>query len=404
MNILLINHYAGSPQYGMEYRPYYLAREWVKMGHNITIVGADFSHLRIKQPTAGEEYIDGIRYVWLSTPVYQGNGVGRIKNMLSFLWKLYRQEKQVIGAHKPDVVIASSTYPLDIYPAHFMAKKYKAKLVFEVHDIWPLTPMEIGHMSKWHPFIMVMQIAENYMCRHVDKLISLAPKAEAHYLAHGLAKGKFVYIPNGVVFENDPREGELPATYIELFTTLRSKKHFILGYVGGMAQSNALQPFIEAASKIKDLPVDIVLVGQGVEKAGLMQRAEIRQLSKVHFLPPVRKTLIPQLLMQMDALYIGWKDSKLYRYGVSANKIFDYLLSQKPILWSGQTGNNPVREAEAGIVVDSSCPEDIAAGIRRLVGTEKKCLQQWGVNGYAYVRTHHDYKKLAADFIAALDG
>ena len=91
MNILLINHYAGSPQYGMEYRPYYLAREWVKLGHNITIVGADFSHLRIKQPTAGEEYIDGIRYVWLSTPVYQGNGLGRIKNMLSFLWKLYRQ-------------------------------------------------------------------------------------------------------------------------------------------------------------------------------------------------------------------------------------------------------------------------------------------------------------------------
>ena len=50
MNILLINHYAGSPQYGMEYRPYYLAREWVKVGHKVTIVGASFSHLRRKQP------------------------------------------------------------------------------------------------------------------------------------------------------------------------------------------------------------------------------------------------------------------------------------------------------------------------------------------------------------------
>ncbi len=49
MNILLINHYAGSPQYGMEYRLYYLAREWVKTGHKVGITSAFFSHLRSKQ-------------------------------------------------------------------------------------------------------------------------------------------------------------------------------------------------------------------------------------------------------------------------------------------------------------------------------------------------------------------
>ena len=64
MNILLINHYAGSEKYGMEYRPYYLAREWVKLGHNVTIVGANFSHLRNKQPACREEIVDGIHYVW----------------------------------------------------------------------------------------------------------------------------------------------------------------------------------------------------------------------------------------------------------------------------------------------------------------------------------------------------
>ena len=61
MNILLINHYAGSLEYGMEYRPYYLAREWVKLGHNVTIVGANFSHLRIKQPQAGEESEEAVQ-------------------------------------------------------------------------------------------------------------------------------------------------------------------------------------------------------------------------------------------------------------------------------------------------------------------------------------------------------
>lgn len=77
MNILLINHYAGSPEYGMEYRPYYLAREWVKEGHNVFIVASSYSHLRLKNPeldkSIKEEEIDGIRYIWLRTIKYKEN-------------------------------------------------------------------------------------------------------------------------------------------------------------------------------------------------------------------------------------------------------------------------------------------------------------------------------------------
>ena len=40
MNILIINHYAGSKEYGMEYRPYYLAKEWKNQGHEVTIIAA----------------------------------------------------------------------------------------------------------------------------------------------------------------------------------------------------------------------------------------------------------------------------------------------------------------------------------------------------------------------------
>lgn len=66
MNIILINHYAGSNFHGMAFRPYYLAREWVKMGHNVTIIAASFSHLRQKNQDISaitEEFIDGIRYI-----------------------------------------------------------------------------------------------------------------------------------------------------------------------------------------------------------------------------------------------------------------------------------------------------------------------------------------------------
>ena len=76
MNILLINHYAGSPRDGMEYRPYYLAREWVRAGHRVQIVAASYSHVRSRQPAALrlpgavlDELIDGIAYRWLPTPL-----------------------------------------------------------------------------------------------------------------------------------------------------------------------------------------------------------------------------------------------------------------------------------------------------------------------------------------------
>ena len=51
MNILMINHYAGSAKHGMEYRPYYLAREWVRVGHRVTIVGASCSHIKEEKGT-----------------------------------------------------------------------------------------------------------------------------------------------------------------------------------------------------------------------------------------------------------------------------------------------------------------------------------------------------------------
>ena len=146
MNIILINHYAGSNRHGMEYRPYFMAKRWVQAGHQVTIVAASFSHLRSLNPDmegkpTREEMIDGVRYFWIRCPEYKGNGMGRIRNMLTFLAGLYRYQAQITAQGKPDAVIASSTYPLDIYPARHIAKKNGAKLIYEVHDLWPLSPM-----------------------------------------------------------------------------------------------------------------------------------------------------------------------------------------------------------------------------------------------------------------------
>jgi len=218
MNILLINHYAGSIHHGMEYRPYYLAREWVRRGHRVHIVAATCSHLRQQAPSTNagagpwtEENIDGIRYLWLPTPPYRGNGAARVRNMLAFVARLWREAPRLARTVAPHAVIASSTYPLDIWPAHRIARLAGARLLHEVHDLWPLSPMELGGYSHRHPFIMLLQAAENHACRHADAIVSMLPKVREHLEERGMAPHKLHIIPNGADPDEWPAPAELPA-------------------------------------------------------------------------------------------------------------------------------------------------------------------------------------------------
>lgn len=109
MNIILFNHYAGSPEMGMKFRPYYLAQEWIKKGHNVMIVGGSQSHIRKINLDFSEKYkeenIDGINYIWVKTRKYSGNGIGRIFNMFDYIKGVYGLFKK-LKELKPDTVIA----------------------------------------------------------------------------------------------------------------------------------------------------------------------------------------------------------------------------------------------------------------------------------------------------------
>jgi len=406
MNILLINHYAGSSTHGMEYRPYYLAREWVGLGHEVTIVAASFSHLRTMAPVANgrvtEEGIDGIRYLWYRTREYQGNGVGRAMNIFSFVGKLLWDRRRLARSCRPDLVIASSTYPLDILPAYRIARAGSARLVYEVHDLWPLTPVELGQMSPRHPFIMLMQWAENFGYRKADRVVSMLPNAQEHMGRHGMAAEKFAYVPNGVaVAEWTEPAGPLPEPHREAIDRIRQQGRFLLGYAGGHALSNALDTLVEAAKTLECSGVSVVLVGQGAEKERLEKRAGELGLIHTRFLPPVPKKLIPALLARMDACYIGWTRSPLYRFGVCPNKLLDYMMAAKPVIHAIEAANDLVAEAGCGITIPPEDPAALVEAVGKLRGCSPAEREALGQRGKNYVLSHHDYAALARRFLEA---
>lgn len=406
MNILLINHYAGSPSLGMEYRPYYMAREWKKAGHNVLIVAASNAHVRSTQFDSKEifEYknIEEIDYLIVKTPAYSGNGFARIKNMFSFVSKLYFNANEIIREFKPNVVIASSTYPLDIFPATKIAKLSKAKLIFEVHDLWPLSPMELGGYSKWHPFIMIMQMAENYAYKNADKVVSMLPKALEHMKLHGLSPKKFVYIPNGINIDEYNNTKQIPEKHLELINNLKSNNMNIIAYAGGHSISNALDFFIDAAKIIKNKKIAFVLIGDGIEKKRLTEKVKNENIQNVYFLPFVNKKAIPSLLKETDILYIGWRNNPIYRFGISPNKIFDYMMASKPIIHSVNAGNDIVSDAKCGISVEPENSEKIADAIIQLLNLSDNDKKIMGQNGHNYCLNNHDYSVLSNRFINAI--
>ncbi|HRZ61761.1 MAG TPA: glycosyltransferase family 4 protein [Rubrivivax sp.] len=403
MNLLLVNHYAGSPALGMEYRPYCLAREWVRMGHRVLIVGATFSHVRARQPEAGDETIDGIKYRWLPTPPYQGNGVGRVRNIWRFLAQLWRQAPRLAAEFRPDAVIASSTYPMDIWVARRIARLARAKLVYEVHDLWPLSPIELSGMSPRHPFIRLCQAAEDAAYRDADVVVSMLPKVHAHMAAHGLDLRKLTIVPNGIAPEDWQRPPEpLRADVAAAIAGHRAAGRTVVGYAGSMGAPNALGVLLDAAQTLAGDAIGFVLVGDGHERAALARRIAAEGLQQVQLLPPIPKAQIPALLGAIDIAYIGWQRVPIYRFGIAPNKLMDYLMAGCAVLHSVQAGNDPVADAGCGLTVAPEDPAAVAEGLRRLAALPAAERRAMGERGRAYVLAHHAWPVLARRFVEAL--
>lgn len=406
MNILYINHYAGTPSYGMEYRPFYLAREWVRAGHRVQVVAASFSHVRSRQPVLGgrfaHETVEGVDFTWCATPAYRGNGAGRVVNIVAFLRRLGQWHAWL--KHKPDVVIASSTYPADFGPARRIARRHGATLVWEVHDLWPLSPIELGGMPRWHPFIVWMQRCEDAACAGADRIVSMLPNAAAHLHAHGMAADKFIHVPNGI----DPSEWDddagaaLPPAHAAAIDAARGSGHLLVAYAGAHGVANALDTLLDAAALLRAEPVTWLLVGGGPQKAALAERVRAERLGNVVLLDPVAKAAVPALLRAMDVLYIGLQSEPLFRFGISPNKLMDYMMAARPVVCAIAAGNDPVSDAGCGETIAPEDPAALAAAVQRMRVLPNEARERMGRAGRAYVESHYVYSVLAQRFLDAM--
>lgn len=270
-------------------------------------------------------------------------------------------------------------------------------LIHEVHDMWPATLVEIGGMSRKHPFVGLIQIAENSAYRSCDELISLLPYTKNYMRKHGLAEEKWHYIPNGIIEEEWEDSEPIPEEHEKVLHSLKEEGKFIVGYFGGHALNNALDILLEAAKKYNDKDTVFVLVGDGVEKQRLMVRKKDEKIENVIFLPAVPKRSIPALVNCYDCIYMGAHESTLYRFGISFNKMFDSMMSGKPLILSVTAPSTLIRDFNCGYTVKSGDIQGILNSIEKIKRMSDQERKEMGERGRQAVKEHFLYRNLSRE-------
>jgi len=403
-SVWILNHYANIPEHPAPTRHHDLARRLLDRGFAVTVVASSFSRVPSALPVAGTERliggdVDGVRWVWLrSNSQTRGNDATRVRNMLEFAVRLGRDGRSCFRgeAPRPDVIVGSSPHLFTALVGWRLARRFRVPFVMEVRDLWPETFVGFGFWSARHPIVRVLRRLERFLYRRADRIVVLMPEAW-RYITRlaGVAEEKVVWIPNGACVGAD-----------EIGGADSGPRPFTVLYMGAHGRANVLDDLLTAARLLQDRGSDVrfELVGGGKEKERLLERARGLALRNLEFRDPVPRTEVEATLSQADALVALLEDTPLYQYGISLNKLFDYMAAGKPVVLAGNAAHNYVELAGCGVTVPPRDPEALARAIADLAAMPGEARRTMGARGRAYVREHHDWDLLADRLAGVLNG
>ncbi|MDB4470728.1 glycosyltransferase family 4 protein [Deltaproteobacteria bacterium] len=395
MNIWIVNHYALSPEGAGGTRHFNFSRYLSERGHQITIIASSYNHWSRKDEhlergeTHAYEVCSGVGFLWLKTPIYLSS-LARLWNMLVFAFCLWRN-KWSRDTGVPDLIVASSPHLFAAFSAYLLARKYRVPFVLEVRDLWPQTLIDLGKISTKHPLVIVFARIEKYLYRKASRIISLLPGAVDHIVQKAGDAKKIKWIPNGVDLDHVPQ-----------LRPQERQKVLSVYYAGSHGLANGLQSIVDAAEILQRNglggKVCFHFLGEGPDKKRLVDYVKRNKIDNVFFHSPVPKAQIYDVLQRADVFIATLLDSDLYRFGISLNKIYDYLALAKPVVFGANSSNNPVSDSGGGYVV---APEDSAAmakAVEELLDLSSEERIQMGIKGRKYIEEHNDIKQLSKNF------
>jgi glycosyltransferase involved in cell wall biosynthesis len=411
MNIWMLNHYATPPDTPGGTRHYDFARELVKRGHRVTIFASSFGHRSRKEERlqGRQNYlvkeIGGVRFVWVRTFPYQRNEWRRAANMLSYGCRATFRGLRL--KEKPDVILASSPHPFAGLAGYLLSRRKKAKFIFEVRDLWPQTLVDVGSYKEKSLTVKLLGALERFLYRRARKIVVLLPGAAEDITGLGIPEDQIVYIPNGVSPELFAETGaRLPKKLDKLIADLKAEGKAMVGYTGAHGLADGLDTIVETAKLLQDRGADrihFLLVGDGAEKKRLVEKAKSLSLNNLSFFKPIPKNAMTGLLRAIDITIVPLRKSEMWKYGTSKNKLFDYMMCAKPIVWAINEANDPVARVGCGISIEPEDTEQMAKAITRLCGMSEWEQREMGKKGQEYAMKYHSIPVLTDRLLEVME-
>lgn len=401
-NIWIVNEHLTTPEISSSghSRHYSLGLEFDKHGYDTTLITSSFSHNPYREVAFKgfyKLYQGNIRTLVFKGLTYsKTNSPWRVGNWVLFYILFYLAP--LTKTPKPDVIILSSTPMLPVYNILFFKLIYpKCKFIFETRDLWPLTPLSLGNYSERNLFIRALSHLERLCYSKADYIVSVLNNSDKHAeKVLGGKKFKFKWISNGIDL-NQFGNRQMNKDW-GFLRKIDKKKSFLVGYAGTLGNANAMEYIIETFNKyFNGSQFYLAIIGDGGEREFLGLVA--KDNPNIFFIDTVSRDLLLSFYQKCDVLYLSSRKRKIYEYGVSANKIFEYMFAKKPILMSGDFPDSIIELSNCGFMVEPENSEIIRDRILFLKGLSNQEKEELGENGFSYLINNLTYSKLAKDYV-----
>ncbi len=401
MKILYLSQYFPPEMGAPAARVHELSREWVRLGHEVTVLTGFPNHptgvipLGYRGELVRREIVDGIKVV--RAPTYAAANKGLGKRILNYLAS--GGSAAALGpflTSRPDVLIATSPQFLTAVAGLWLSRMKNVPFIFEVRDLWPRSIVAVGAMSATSPIVRGLEMLERILYQRADHIVVVTESFVDEISALGIDRSKMTVITNGVdldLFTPRPRDDARRA--------LGLPGGFLATYVGTHGMAHGIGTVLDAAKLPRSKGMTFLLVGEGAEKATLKERAAREGIRNVVFWDQQTRDRVSQIIAASDVCLVLLRDKPLFR-AVIPSKIFEFMGCGRAIVTTvdGET-RTIVERAKAGVF---SPPEDAARLVSTLSGlaADPGRADNMGRSGRANVEANYSRPVLAARYLETL--
>lgn len=405
IKLLILTQYfppeVGAPQN----RLFELALRLQKSGVDVTVLTAmpNYPQMEIQEGYKGKKYVyeemSGLKVHRSSIFVSKDRSItSRLKNYFSFVYSSARCGVKHIG---PVDIIFCESPPLFLgYSALKLKRKKKAKLIFNVSDLWPESAEKLGVVTNKFLLKLAYNLEEKLYRNSV--LVTGQTQGICKDISYRFPNKKTYWLPNGVDLNYyDP--AAVPKSNWRTEHGL-TENDFIFLYAGIIGIAQGLEVILKAAKEVKDKPsLKFVLLGSGPEKEKLQELKKEDSLNNVLFMDAVTKKDMPGILRSVNAVIVPLKKLDIFK-GAIPSKLFESLAMQLPVLLGvdGEARELFIDQGKCGLYFEPENAKALTEGVLTL-SSDPSLAKRLGENGRNYVNANFNRDNIANKFIEQLN-